>query len=397
MTWIEIQPQDVWLFRDGKPFSAGEDHSARSVFPPSPLTVQGALRQKISVSLGVSLREYVAETESAQEAIGYIGRHGELSDLGAFTMRGPFISLRTDTEIVPLFPVPADLLAHENTDTRIFDGVFITAPAETSVQSNLRGFQFPQVREGYENLPAFWMTQPALQNYLVYPSKIDLSWFVPEFSEDYRTASAAYWAGKHIWHRRLIYENENRFGVSTNALTSYREEGQLYQVGFVRPLEGIGLLVSVTNDVPGHLLTGAISIGGEQRKANAAIVDNVTLPTHPKTLSGCFKVVFLTPAYFDDGWQPKDGDWSALFGHEVTLRSAALYRPLKIGGWNSATGTARPMHNYVAPGSVYYFKTVGTFDAPDVLTQNPPDINAKVLGFGQYAISEWSTSNSEQD
>jgi len=33
---IAIRAVDVWLFRDGKPFTAGEDHIAESAFPPSP-------------------------------------------------------------------------------------------------------------------------------------------------------------------------------------------------------------------------------------------------------------------------------------------------------------------------------------------------------------------------
>jgi CRISPR/Cas system CMR-associated protein Cmr3 (group 5 of RAMP superfamily) len=49
MTWLQIRPQDVWLFRDGKPFSGGEDHAATGIFPPTPFTVQGALRQIISM------------------------------------------------------------------------------------------------------------------------------------------------------------------------------------------------------------------------------------------------------------------------------------------------------------------------------------------------------------
>jgi CRISPR-associated protein Cmr3 len=39
---IVIRPMDVWLFRDGKPFMAGEDHAAETLFPPSPFTLQGS-------------------------------------------------------------------------------------------------------------------------------------------------------------------------------------------------------------------------------------------------------------------------------------------------------------------------------------------------------------------
>ena len=38
---ILIEPTDVWLFRDGRPFNRGQDHSAQSVFPPLPTVMQG--------------------------------------------------------------------------------------------------------------------------------------------------------------------------------------------------------------------------------------------------------------------------------------------------------------------------------------------------------------------
>jgi CRISPR-associated protein Cmr3 len=44
---IFIEPSDVLLFRDGRPFSAGEGHRARSIFPPTPNTMQGVIRSKV--------------------------------------------------------------------------------------------------------------------------------------------------------------------------------------------------------------------------------------------------------------------------------------------------------------------------------------------------------------
>ena len=50
---IFIEPLDVLLFRESKPFSGGEDHLARSVFPPPPSTVYAALRSHLlSTSFG---------------------------------------------------------------------------------------------------------------------------------------------------------------------------------------------------------------------------------------------------------------------------------------------------------------------------------------------------------
>jgi len=42
--WIFIKAHDVWMFRDSKPFTAGESFFARSMFPPQPGTTQGLIR-----------------------------------------------------------------------------------------------------------------------------------------------------------------------------------------------------------------------------------------------------------------------------------------------------------------------------------------------------------------
>lgn len=391
MTWFEIQPQDVWLFRDGKPFAAGEDHIARSMFPPTPMTVQGALRQKISMSLGVSLAQYKAasgrtgnnSTDAARQAVNYIGRHGDLLDVGRFTMRGPFVSLRVGDDVILLLPAPADLLKSGETG-----GFRISDPRQTLISDLGDGVHFAEVFDDYKNLPDHWMTADAFEDYLNGQSPAPETLAPETLNDRYGDALSAYDHGKRIWHENLVYKSDNRTGVSTNAATSFREEGQLYQVQFVSPQPGIGLLADVTSDIPTNLLTGPMTIGGEQRHANVKSVKNVVFPS--SRIMKRFKVVLLTPAWFDDGWQPKGGDWSRVFGQQVRFKSAALYRPLKIGGWNSENGTARHMHNYVAPGSVYYFETnASSLELPTTLTQNPEGINAPALGFGQYVAGQW--------
>lgn len=396
MTWLEIQPTDVWLFRDGKPFAAGEDHLARSMFPPTPLTVQGALRQKISVSKGVSLKQYKAaskgkaSTDDAKEVVGYIGEHGAMQNPGLFSMEGPFISLRTDQGIVPLLPCPADLFKHSETND-----FGITAPDTTPHHNDLgRQYSLLGVSKDWENLPDHQMTTDLFIDYLsgIVPHSSLFCRFKNRDDDEKNkkyTAEKFFRDGYRIWHQSLIYLSENRSGVSTNSLTSFREEGQLYQVQFVRPTEGIGLAVQINDKIPSDLLEGAMTIGGEQRQAVATVIDNFAIPFPPKTLPKKFKVITLTPAYFNGGWEPENGNWSAIFGAPVSLKSAALYRPLKIGGWSNAGNHARHMHNYVKPGSVYYFEAGDEISAPTVFTQNPLEIDAGRFGFGQYAISQW--------
>jgi CRISPR-associated protein Cmr3 len=168
----------------------------------------------------------------------------------------------------------------------------------------------------------------------------------------------------------------------------------LYQTQYVRPTAGVSLLVDVTGKHDDTHVEGSMTIGGEQRQASNRMVQVTDFPQRPASLSGAFKVIFLTPAYFKQGWLP-EAAWKDLFGVNVELKGAALYRPQRIGGWNSAAGNGngaqRTMHNYVAPGSVYYFKTDESFEPHATLTETPPGIaSAADIGFGQVAYTTWT-------
>lgn len=65
MFWYAIEPLDVLLFRESKPFSPGEGSWAKSLFPPLPITVFQALR-----SLEIF---YGSKKEDKQRDLSFIG------------------------------------------------------------------------------------------------------------------------------------------------------------------------------------------------------------------------------------------------------------------------------------------------------------------------------------
>ncbi|MER3417517.1 MAG: hypothetical protein C4297_15140, partial [Gemmataceae bacterium] len=74
-----LEQHDVWLFRDGRPFTAGEDIRARSLFLPTPFTVQGAIRARVLFSSSVSPADYAGPNPSpkAQDLRRRIGVPGQ--------------------------------------------------------------------------------------------------------------------------------------------------------------------------------------------------------------------------------------------------------------------------------------------------------------------------------
>jgi len=409
MTWLWIRPVDVWLFRDGKPFSAGQDHAARSFFPPTPLTVKGAQ--------GVSFAQYKAQnTAEAVRAKELIGSFKKILETGQFAMRGPTVGLdiseaQDGSAITPLYPVPADLLL-ERRKQQLCNGktekvriaFHIAAPnpdaaitsdlqAETGVYPPTVDVQLDDDSE-LEQLDNHWIAADAFGKYLD-NTVLAVKSLEPDDKKNSPDLLFALWSEEvRIFSSSSLHNSDYRFGVALNAETRYRQDGQLYQVEFVKLRDRVGLLTEVNgidaNDIP----TGRFSIGGENRQG---ILKHLPLDNLKKTLpaghnvSGKFKIIFLTPAYFEKGWEPSS--WQKLLNADQPIQpvSAALYRPQLIGGWNTAAHRPRTMHRYVSPGSVYYFD-IGDAELslPPALTENPHEIeNAGKIGFGQYAVGVW--------
>jgi CRISPR-associated protein Cmr3 len=417
MTRLWIRPVDVWLFRDGKPFSAGQDHTARSFFPPTPLTVQGALREAISRAQGVSFAQYKAQnTAEAEKAVELIGPFKKELETGLFAMRGPTVGLdiseaQDGSTITPLYPVPADLLVEKRTvsgkSKKEGFAFHIAAPnPDAAIASDLQvetGVYPPTVDvqmdddSELEQLNNHWIAADTFAKYLdsKQPNIQALEALPEDGEERSKDRLFALWSEEvRIFSSSSLHNSDYRFGVALNAETRYRQDGQLYQVEFVKLRDRVGLLTEVNgidaNDIP----AGRFGIGGENRQGiiKHLPLDNLMEAAPNRSVaSGRFKIVFLTPAYFENGWQPSS--WQTLLNADQPIQpvSAALYRPQLIGGWNTAARRPRTMHRYVSPGSVYYFDIGDAkFSLPPALTENPHEIkDAGKIGFGQYAVGVW--------
>ena len=378
MTWIFLEAEDVWLFRDGRPFSAGEEHMARSVFPPSPLTVQGVLRSHIGAQQGVPWDEYRDQnTARAQQVAALIGEpptpHSP-GTLGQFAMAGPYVARREGDTYYRYFPLPADVAASEQ-------GMAILTPQEKVIVANWPVEGLLPAWTELENVDDkltrdVWLREDAFADYLkgTLPSRDDKERWVKSSS---------------------LYKTEHRFGINIDAQLGRTREGMLYQAAFIRPCKDVGLLVWIADG----LLTqaeGFLAMGGERRAARYQTVPPEALyaarADWPTVTGRRLKLVFLTPAYFSHGWWPINGDWTPFFaGAQPRLVAAALKRPISIGGWDLAAQQPRAMHHYVAPGSVLYFEADGDFQLNAwAVTETPPGLpDHTAMGFGQVAVGEW--------
>lgn len=355
MMELFLEPVDVWLFRDGKPFDAMNDHRAGGMFPPYPTVVQGAIRSYHLTMKGVDLHD----PKAIEQAIG------TTECFGSLRLRGPFVAKRDGNRIVRYFPVPADAtLAPDGTchptllrRRQEMFGVLTSMPEELPVL-----LYPPKKMEPHKEREGMWMREDELLKYLRREP------------------------GQAI-ESKALFDCESRLGIGMNSDTRTTREGALYLVEFIRLHTNVGLWVQVEG-YEGWPDTGILRLGGESRGARFEKLSKpLGWPQPSDSLPERFKVYFASPTYFEGGWRPKD--WGRFFEGKVTLQAVALKRYESVGGFDLAAGDHKPACRYVPAGSVYYFKTEGAARLKSDLMNKAITDRWPEIGFGQVIISEW--------
>ncbi len=341
--WIFIKAHDVWMFRDSKPFTAGESFFARSMFPPQPGTTQGMIRTFHYERTGTII--------------------GSATDMGGLRLQGAFLARWKggNSAVQRYYPLPLDTLA-STTPRRL-------APKQLSgIVTDLGNDWLPlqPIDEGQENKPEdgeFWLDEANFAAYLA----------------DQPIAEAV--------HGDTLYGFEERTGLGMDHGKRAHIEGRFYRAAFVRPAEEVGLLVGVQyqESLFGET-SGQIAVGGEARMGTYSVVPYApTLSAH----NGRVKIVLLTPTYFSGGWQPSTGDWSPWLGQGAKLVSAAIGKPRAFSGWDMVKKQPKPLRYFVPAGSVFYFENATSPVVP--FTETPHgDADYGAMGYGAFATAVWN-------
>ncbi|WP_052889894.1 type III-B CRISPR module-associated Cmr3 family protein [Thermogemmatispora carboxidivorans] len=367
--YLFIEPHETLLFRSGRPFDAGEVGFAESLFPPTPETLQGSLRELIArhwdqrKSLPELLRD-PALTALIGNQTGYGRLRIRLIAL-ARRQRAPNGAQRFEL----LYPMPAHLLRGPGPQGQPTRLLRLKPASPAGVSTNLpQGLQllYPQGQEqeqplGKSSRLRGWLTAPGLEAALRPDGQLTDAMFVPA-SE--------------------IYEEEPRTGIARQERTRTTEEGMLYTIYAVRLRPGYGFMVNLrlaqTADPlsdqllpdeqtasllrlplpPAHF---AHTLGGESRPVTVWLIDpqatpvRAAAPQTPDHLSGQRLLLYLaTPAIFGKGWQPER--WPADLGAPI---AAAIGGYQWIGGWQMNPshhgGQSKMARRCVPAGSVYFF------------------------------------------
>ncbi|MBP7892760.1 MAG: type III-B CRISPR module-associated protein Cmr3 [Firmicutes bacterium] len=346
---------ETYFFRGGTPFTVGEDSFLPSVFPPNPSVMQGVVRTAIMRGHGIDFAEYregrcsvcrcAASECTVLSAVGSAGTHDDMR----LDVTGPFLTYEEPGGPKErLFKAPVDLVS-------MGDDIGKLRPYDTPIHTDMGPVCLPQSAERCKPLEHSWLGEAGLLKYLKGQS--------PSLHQ--------------VHSEKAFLGKETRIGIARERSTRATHKGMLYSIEHVRLKQGYGLGARVAN-CPDVKLPAIVKLGGEGRLSRLAVSPWEEIPSHgiAPAINSCpglfgqhgFKLVFLSPVRFEgESWLPegfvareREGVriWEgSIRGIECSFVSMCADRPVRLGGWNMATGRQKPRHSYIPAGSVFYFIT----------------------------------------
>lgn len=370
MIGIQLHPVDTWFFRSGVPFTADSapQENVKSLFPPYPPTLVGALRAALARGRGWKGRGNW--TREIRDVLG-----DGPNDLGQVSIDGPF--LLHDGQ--PLFPVPRHLLGV--TEEGGWCPKALLRPGEP-VRCDLGDeVRLPVVGGSHSEVETFktgddqWLTTTGLTAALrgVLPGTDDI---VP---------SSRLWS----WEARIGLERDTRKRTA--------KEGMLYSTQQVRLAAGVSLGARVSGLPEDWKLPweDLVPLGGEGRLAGLVTWDaelGIDLLSGDALRRGKVAVLALSPLDIDHDVYVGKTPIEELGGAHVV--SACLDRPQRIGGWDSRPQSFGPLpiRSVLPPGSVLFCEMPDRerFEAMDLMGSGLVRIGARTeWGFGLATLGVW--------
>ena len=365
MIGVQLLPVDTWFFRDGSPFTAdaAPQTDVKSLFPPHPPTVVGALRALMARGRGWNGSE-----PWSQEIRDTLGDGPE--NLGKVSFDGPFL-LRCEQ---PVFPAPRHLLGATGENGAWRPKAFLR-PGEP-VECDLGRVRLPDLSRRCGNAEILkpgdgqWLTAAGLNS--------ALRGEVPRAGD--------------VASSRSLWSSEYRIGLERHAGTRAAKEGMLYSSQHTRPSRAVSLGARIHGlpqdwDAPYERLT---PLGGESRLAECRRWDGklgIKSPIAKLQVSHSLAVVALTPVYIEIDLNTEIAE---LGGARVT--SACIDRPQRIGGWYSPERRPLPIRSALPQGSVLFCETSEPERLESIISRNDGLARIgerKEWGFGLVALGVW--------
>lgn len=323
---VLITPNDPVFFRDGKPFTMGEEVHTSGVFPPYPSVLQGALRSVYFTHHpeSIPIDDETDPTENATFANAALAYNREL-----------------------LFPLPADLLlvGNEIVPLRLQERSKLNFLS--SAETNYKWLLQTNDKRKVDPTNSVFLKSAQMSRYLKgeIPQVVNL------------TAEGS---------TMLIDETKVGIGRTPYQVT---EEGKLYRMTRKRLAEKLQLYVAFQGfEIPNR---GLMAVGSEGTSAHFELLQHVLpLPVvTPLAFNSNLicKLYIMTPAVVEVG---KPYIPVCLQDTNIDVLTYATGRPVNIGGWDMKKNAAKPMKQAIPAGSVYFFKVRNKETFDKLMTKN---------------------------
>jgi len=360
---IEINPIDLVLFRNERPFTAGETHIAK-LGPISPMTFEGAIKAKLLSAYcekeGVPIESFQRKRGQSEEEFKdhlnkLVEKHDDLKAIlkvighplygtsPEIRVIGCFFS-RSGTEY---FPLPNDIVKVKGGNKNITKVV----PREA----------FPLIKWDHRDL-----------NLCLSDDSMSVETATGFISSD---KLKKYLCGETIEADDTVQSDsifciERRTGIKLKGKSKTVEEGLLYTAEFMRLHKGWSFTVwcqlsdeaiQKLRDYIGKEFL--IRLGGEGRGAYCKTdyrdlsfnMDNLISEVNS---DGKLKIYFASPAYCKECIPPTDlierllGDGNL----KLKLKAALPGKPLLIGGYDVARNVEKLLRRWVNSGAVFFYE-----------------------------------------
>ncbi|NIA10562.1 MAG: type III-B CRISPR module-associated protein Cmr3 [Nitrospiraceae bacterium] len=319
---IQIDPLDTLFFRDGKPFTMGEDSWASGIFPPYPSVIYGALRSAYFSNHIDELKKATTWNDPTKN----------------LKIKGIHFSVKDEDANIYL-PLPNDCVQRKGDGDNVVSTLRMDELADVKSSCPTRYVLKSTITEKVESVSAGLIDITSLKKYL-------------ECTND------SFFPILKITDKVLA---EPKIGIGISNKTGTAEKGMFYRVGMNR-LDGLSLLIDFEGlDLPEE---GMMKLGGEGKAVYYKKPEEpISPPIYDSKVDGTmFKLYLSTPVIFKKGWLPEWMDEYDLIGEykglKLKLLTASIGKTISIGGFDMKARKPKPMRKAVPAGSVYYFEIV---------------------------------------
>lgn len=356
-TGFRFVPDDVLFFRDGRPSTRGDDHHLRSLFPPHPSTLYGALRTRRLRDAGIEPADLRRQGESLWQTLeaGLRDELGEWGGFGSLELRGPWLVRCNEV----LLPLPADVAVVAETARKrdVRDDLEPALPRVTRVARFLQAGSAPEPAGRHSH-----------ELGLLFPYEHHADGWRPWSGDsEPRHSSGWYlngdgldaWADgrapepDHLVHQDALWVEEPRVGIGLESDDRKAKDGLLYTFGFIRLRPGVAIGFDVAGSalVPGR----RVSLGGEGR--TGWLENGPALPVAPAGQASALRIAFATPTFSHAGAAMPAGGTTADL--DLSIRAACVPGYSLVGGWDIAKAAPKPLRRALAAGSVLALTSAG--------------------------------------